>query len=166
MIIRTTYGILDHIFEQHPQCSPGNEMAFPQKSLWDKTELTAVVTFKFPITFSEIQITGMYFIWERSQIYLYTTVNCMYIIYIKEIYLTWLALSLHLQRSIALKSPVSRADPGFGVRGDANGLEKLLKKVLLLEYVYLKYDIFQMRFLIQYSVLMQDCNKKSYLEKI
>ena len=57
----------------------------------------------------------------------------------------------------------SRADPGFEVRGGANGLEIDLKcNIYISNTIYLCIsNTIQIRFL----VLVQYCNKKSYLEK-
>ena len=56
----------------------------------------------------------------------------------------------------------TRADPGFEVKGGANGnglekpgdgvLYKHIQNTLIFYSIYLKYDIFQIRFLIQYSI--------------
>ena len=51
---RTPHGMLDHIWEEHPQDSHETKVVLRRISLCDKKGLKAYATLKFPVTFAEI----------------------------------------------------------------------------------------------------------------
>ena len=66
---------------------------------------------------------------------------------------------------IFLQSLAPRADPGFEVRGGANGLENF-DSIYISHIRFILYTLFSSIFYILTPLLVQYCNKNSYFEKI